>query len=208
MIRVWDPLLRLFHWSLVASIAIAWLTTDAGTTWHAWIGYAALGLIGFRIIWGLIGPRYARFTQFIRSPGEVLSYSRDMLQKREKRYIGHNPLGAVMVVVLLLTTAATGATGWLMTEPERLASLPDMPAFVTSAFADEDDGGKYEYGESDNEGASEVLEETHEVLANLLLLLIFLHIGGVIYASYRHKEMLPLAMTTGKKPAPGPDDIA
>ncbi len=207
MIKVWDPLLRLFHWSLVASIAIAWLTGEDGEALHEWAGYAALGLIAFRLVWGVIGPRYARFTQFVRCPKEVISYTKDMLNKREKRYIGHNPLGAAMVVALLATTAATGVTGWLMVEPERMAMLPEMPAFVTPAFADSDEDGEHEYGEYGEDG-EEAMEEIHEFFANLLLLLIFLHVAGVIYASRRHKENLARAMITGQKLAAAPDDIS
>ena len=207
MIKVWDPLLRLFHWSLVASIAIAWLTGEDGEALHEWAGYAALGLIAFRLVWGVIGPRYARFTQFIRGPKEVITYTKDMLNKREKRYIGHNPLGAAMVVALLATTAATGVTGWLMVEPERMAMLPEMPAFVTPAFADSDEDEEHEYGEY-GEGGEEAMEEIHEFFANLLLLLIFLHVAGVIYASRRHKENLARAMVTGQKLAAAPDDIS
>ena len=207
MIKVWDPLLRLFHWSLVASIAIAWLTGEDGEALHEWAGYAALGLIAFRLVWGVIGPRYARFTQFIRGPKEVITYTKDMLNKREKRYIGHNPLGAAMVVALLATTAATGFTGWLMAEPERMAMLPEMPAFVTPAFADSDEDEEHEYG-GYGEGGEEAMEEIHEFFANLLLVLIFLHVAGVIYASRRHKENLARAMITGKKLAAAPDDIS
>ncbi|AXX96927.1 cytochrome b/b6 domain-containing protein [Profundibacter amoris] len=207
MIKVWDPLQRLFHWGLVASIAIAWLTSEDGEALHEWAGYAALGLIAFRLVWGFIGPRYARFSQFIRGPKAVIDYTRDMLNKREKRYIGHNPLGAVMVVALLATTGATGFTGWLMVEPERMAMLPEMPAFVTPAFADSDGDEEREYG-GYGEGDEEAMEEIHEFFANLLLLLIFLHVAGVIYASRRHKENLARAMITGKKLAAAPDDIA
>lgn len=195
MIKVWDPLQRLFHWGLVASIAIAWLTGEDGEVLHEWAGYAALGLLAFRLVWGFIGPRYARFSQFIRGPQAVIDYTRDMLNKREKRYIGHNPLGAVMVVALLATTGATGFTGWLMVQPERMAMLPEMPAFVTPAYADSDEDEERESGE----GGEEAMEEIHEFFANLLLLLIFLHVAGVIYASRRHKENLARAMITGKK---------
>lgn len=201
MIKVWGPLQRLLHWSLVVAVAIAWLTTEGNEAWHEWVGYIALGLIGFRLIWGFIGPRYARFAQFIRGPQKVFAYTKDMLNKREKRYIGHNPLGALMVIALLGTTAATGFTGWLLAEPARMAMLPQMPTLVAPAFADSDGG---EYGE----GNEEALEEVHEILANLLLLLIFLHVAGVIYASRRHNENLTLAMITGKKPAPASDDIS
>lgn len=201
MIKVWDPLQRLFHWGLVASIAIAWLTSEESEIWHEWVGYVGLGLIGFRLVWGFIGPRYARFSQFMRGPETVIEYTKDVLNQREKRYIGHNPLGAVMVIALLATTAATGVTGWVMAEPDRMAMLPDMPSIAAPAFADSDEG--YERGEY----GEEALEEIHEAFANLLLLLIFLHVAGVIFASRRHKENLALAMVTGKKPAPEGTDI-
>lgn len=202
MIRVWDPLLRLFHWILVTSIAIAWITAEESETWHEWIGYVALSLIGFRLLWGVIGPRYARFTQFICGPKKVLTYAWDMLQHREKRFIGHNPLGAVMVVALLTTTAATGVTGWFMAEPERKAMLPEAPALVALAYADSNDHEREGRG-----GKEETLEEVHEALANLLLLLIVVHVGGVVYTSIRHREKLVLAMITGNKNAPESDDV-
>ncbi len=202
MIRVWDPLIRVFHWGLVAAIAAAWLTAEEIEAWHEWVGYIVLGLIGFRLIWGLIGSRYARFSQFVPSLKEAISYSKDVLRRREKRYIGHNPLGALMVVALLSMTAATGVSGWLLAEPERRAMLPEMPMIVAPAYADPDGGKEHQRGEHDDE----VLEDVHEVLANLLLLLIVLHVAGVIYASTRHKEKLALAMITGKNAAPGPDD--
>lgn len=202
MIRVWDPLIRVFHWGLVATIAAAWLTAEEIEAWHEWVGYIALGLIGFRLIWGLIGTRYARFSQFVPSVSEAISYSKDMLRRREKRHIGHNPLGALMVVALLSTTAATGVSGWLLAEPERRAMLSELPIIVAPAYADSDRDKDHGRGDHDDDA----LEEVHEVLANLLLLLIVLHVVGVIYASTRHKEKLALAMITGNKSDPGPDD--
>lgn len=199
MIKVWDPLLRLFHWSLAASIAIAFVTSENGDALHEWVGYGALGLIGFRLIWGLIGPRYARFAQFVAGPQRVLTYTRDMIKLREKRYIGHNPLGAMMVVAILATTAATGVTGWLMTAPGGVAMLPGAPALVAPAFADAARGGGYWTSPT---GA---VKDIHEAFANLLLVLIFLHVAGVIYASRRHREKLVLAMLTGQKPAAAPE---
>ncbi|SEW27352.1 Cytochrome b [Aliiroseovarius sediminilitoris] len=199
MIRVWDPLVRLFHWSLVLAFAIAWLTGDESEGWHIWAGYAAASLIGLRLVWGLIGSRYARFSQFVRGPGTVTRYLRDMLRGREARYVGHNPAGAVMVLALLVTLSATAFTGWLMVEPERMAYLPDLSQVVTPAFADDDTG---------RGGGGEALEEVHEVLANLTLVLALLHIAGVILASRRHHENLLRAMITGRKRAPAPNDIA
>lgn len=204
-IRVWDPLLRVFHWGLVVAFAGAWLTSEESQQLHEIAGYAVIGLLAFRLIWGLAGSRYARFAQFVRGPSATLSYAGDMLRGRERRYVGHNPAGAVMVVVLLLTLAGTAYTGWLMENPGRRAALPALPQLVTQAFADEEGEEEAGYGGSIS-GAP--VEEIHETLANLLLLLVALHVGGVIYASVRHRENLARAMVTGLKRAPEAGDVS
>ena len=112
---VWDPLVRLLHWSLVVSFAVAWLTAEAWDDLHEWADYAAAALIGFRLIWGLVGPRFARFAQFLRSPASTLGYLSATLRGGEPRYLGHNPAGGAMIVVLLLTLLGTSATGWMYT---------------------------------------------------------------------------------------------
>lgn len=114
-IPVWDPLVRIFHWSLVTSFAIAWLTGDEWMSVHEWAGYAAGALVAFRIVYGLLGPRYARFSQFIRGPATTIGYLEAVIFNREQRYIGHNPLGGLMVLALLGAIGITAFTGWLMT---------------------------------------------------------------------------------------------
>tara|TARA_E500000318_G_scaffold48323_1_gene45480 strand:- start:297 stop:830 length:534 start_codon:yes stop_codon:yes gene_type:complete len=114
-VKVWDPFVRLFHWGLAASFAIAWITADEWDSLHHWAGYAAAALIGLRLVWGLIGTRYARFTQFIKRPSETKQYFRDILQGRERRYVGHNPAGAAMIVALLLAMSGCALTGWMYT---------------------------------------------------------------------------------------------
>ncbi|PHQ98205.1 MAG: cytochrome B [Marinosulfonomonas sp.] len=118
MVRVWDPLVRIFHWALVLSFAIAWISAESLDDLHIWAGYAAAALIGFRLIWGLIGPRYARFTQFIKGPGTVLGYLKSMLRGSEPRYVGHNPVGGAMILALLTSLGGTSWTGWLLTLPK------------------------------------------------------------------------------------------
>jgi cytochrome b len=114
-IRVWDPLVRLFHWGLAVSFAIAWLTAEAWEDLHYWAGYAAAALIAFRLAWGLLGPRYARFRQFIRSPGVSTRYLTAILRGREPRYVGHNPAGGLMILALLGVLSVTAFTGWMYT---------------------------------------------------------------------------------------------
>lgn len=165
--RVWDPVVRVFHWSLVLSFAIAWLTTHSFETLHHWSGYAASALVVMRLLWGGVGTPYARFSQFVHHPVTVLRYLQDMLKGRERRYLGHNPAGGAMIVALLAAMAATAFTGWMMT---------------TDTYF----GVKW-------------VGELHETMAHGLLLLVLVHIGGVIFASLRHRENLVAAMITGHK---------
>lgn len=173
--KVWDPLVRLFHWGLVLSFATAWLSADYSKTLHHWSGYVAAILIAIRLVWGLWGTRYARFVQFVRSPRVILSYLRDIVTGREQRYLGHNPAGGAMIVMLLVAVAAQVTLGWLST---------------TDAF----------FG-------VEWIEWAHGVVAKGILLLIALHVLGVVAASWRHRENLPLAMVTGRKRLPEGDDV-
>lgn len=113
--RVWDPLVRIFHWSLVASFGLAWLTSDRSGDIHHWFGYAAATLVVVRLVWGIVGPRYARFLDFVRSPRVIFGYLRDIRSGTEVRYLGHNPAGGAMVVVLLAGVLATAFTGWMET---------------------------------------------------------------------------------------------
>ena len=114
-VRVWDPMTRLFHWSLVLSFGVAWLTSHRADSIHHWAGYAAMLLVTVRLVWGVFGPRYARFSHFVRRPGEVISYLADIGRGSESRHIGHNPAGGAMVVMLLAGILATAITGWMET---------------------------------------------------------------------------------------------
>ena len=114
MAGVWDPFVRLFHWSLVLSFAVAWFSSHSSEAIHHWAGYAAAALILMRLFWGMVGTRYARFTQFVRSPTTVVRYLADMVTGREARYVGHNPAGGAMVVALLIAMITTALSGWMM----------------------------------------------------------------------------------------------
>jgi cytochrome b len=96
-------------------VLAAWLTRHSPGSWHEWIGYAALALVAIRILWGFIGPAYARFAQFVRSPANTLRYARAALIGREPHHLGHNPLGAWMILALLLAVTLVALSGWLYT---------------------------------------------------------------------------------------------
>jgi cytochrome b len=111
-IYVWDPLVRLFHWSLVFSFIVAYVTGEDGEDpAHVYSSYIIMGLIVFRIIWGLIGSKHARFGDFVTSPVTALSHGKDMLAGKAKHYLGHNPLGGWMILALLLSLGITTVTG-------------------------------------------------------------------------------------------------
>nr|WP_319799917.1 cytochrome b/b6 domain-containing protein [Mesorhizobium sp. PAMC28654] len=115
MVRVWDRVVRSFHWALVISFVTAWLTSHSSEDIHHWAGYASAALVAMRLLWGILGTPYARFSQFVRDPGTVLRYLSALLSGREARYIGHNPAGGAMVIVLIAAMGSTALTGWLMT---------------------------------------------------------------------------------------------
>jgi len=114
-VAVWDPLVRVFHWSLVAAFVTAWATGEEIMSVHKLAGYVIIGLLAFRVLWGLVGPRHARFADFLHSPVTVVAFLKDSLALRARRYIGHNPAGGAMVIALLLTLAIITASGFMMT---------------------------------------------------------------------------------------------
>ena len=180
-IKVWDLLIRIFHWSLVSMFLLAYVTEDHFLQVHSYAGYTILGLVIFRIIWGVIGTRYARFWQFVKSPSEVIAYLKDVIHFRAKRYIGHNPAGGAMIIALLISILLTSITGILLIGMQEgsgplAAQVADWPRWISKA-----------------------LEEVHEFLANFSVFLVVLHVAGVIIASFQHNENLILSMWNGRK---------
>jgi len=202
-IRVWDPLVRIFHWSLVLAFTIAYLSGEEESSLHIYAGYTVLGLITFRMLWGFIGTRYARFSNFVYSPGTVIQYLKSLLTKNPKHYIGHNPAGGWMVITLLLCLFVATISGLkVYAIEEGLGPLAGDTSLtiISSTYADSDEGHDSEYEKNEHgEDEEEFWEEIHEVSSNLMLLLIFLHIAGVIVSSRLHDESLVKAMFTGKK---------
>lgn len=113
-ILVWDAPVRVFHWLMVFSFAGAYLTSDS-ESWrlvHVTLGYTMAGLVAFRLLWGLVGTRHARFTAFVRGPRAVMAYLGSLLRGRPQHHTGHNPAGALAIVALLALTAGVTAAGW------------------------------------------------------------------------------------------------
>lgn len=178
---VWDIYVRLFHWVLAAGVLFAWWSGEQGgnwMTWHMYAGYTVLGLVLFRLLWGVAGSHYARFSEFIYSPTSTLRYTRQLLQHREPHYLGHNPLGGWMVVALLLLAAVQAGTG-LFANDEIFTEGP-LAQLISYDLSVE-------------------ITRWHKWLFNILLLAIVLHILGVIYHQVFKRENLVQAMLHGYK---------
>jgi len=115
MIKVWDPVVRVLHWSLVALFVVAWQSPLRSDLVHEWSGYACLMIVTARVLWGMWGGPHARFSAFLRSPSATARYVRALAGGRAPRYAGHNPLGGWMIVALLATMAVVCVTGWMFT---------------------------------------------------------------------------------------------
>ena len=114
-VKVWDWPVRVFHWTLAASVIGAYVTGESEDfeRLHHTLGWVAAGLIAFRVVWGLVGTRYARFSEFIRGPAQVWAYIKSLRSGQPQHFVGHNPVGAVAVILLMGLTALSIYTGWL-----------------------------------------------------------------------------------------------
>jgi cytochrome b len=177
-VYVWDPFVRIFHWTLVVCFTIAYFTEDDLLKVHVWAGYVVGALVVARLIWGFVGPEHARFSDFVYSPRTSLRYVRDLLTFKAERHLGHSPGGGAMIVVLLVFLALTVITGLIVYGGDKQAG--PLAGMFTKDF-----------GES--------FEEVHELIANITLALILAHIAAVVLASFVFRENLPRAMITGYK---------
>jgi cytochrome b len=186
-IRVWDPLVRTSHWLLATAVIIAWFV-DEPLWLHTSLGYIAIALVLVRIVWGFIGPDYARFASFVRGPRVTFGYFADLIRFSSKRYLGHSPAGAVMIIALLVMVAVTAVTGMASLAATRgEGPLAEVITKVERANTGED----HEL----------FIEEVHETAANVTMVLVLLHFAGVALASFVHRENLVAAMITGRKRA-------
>lgn len=183
-ILVWDLPVRIFHWVLVASFLIAYISEDDWLTVHVWAGYTVGGLVLFRLVWGFIGGRHARFADFLCRPSAAWRYLKDVLALNARRYLGHNPAGAWMIVMLLAALLMTVLSGLAVYAADQGAG--PLAGMV---------------GRRDEEW----WEEVHEWCANGTLLLIALHVLGVLLESFVQRENLVGSMWHGYKRNPEED---
>ncbi len=177
-IRVWDILVRVFHWALVLFFCIAYVTEGDWIDVHSYAGYTIFFLIIFRIMWGIIGSTHARFNNFVVRPSKAIRYLKEEVSGDAKHYLGHNPAGGLMIIALIISLLSTVLTGVLI-----IATEGEGPLATTAVSAW---SGAY-------------LEEVHEFFTTITLLLVLLHIGGVIVSSLLQEENLVKAMFTGNK---------
>jgi cytochrome b len=179
-VKAWDPLVRVFHWSLVFFFLLAFATEDDWMNLHVWAGYTVAMLVGFRLLWGIIGTRTARFPTFVKSPRAAMRHLGGMMSGKAPHYLGHNPAAAMMVVALLASIILVAFSGMVLIAAEGQGPL----------------AGTFFAGIS-----GEAMEEVHEFFANFTLLLVFAHVGGVVVSSLLEGENLVKAMITGRKKA-------
>lgn len=198
-VKVWDPLVRLFHWSLVTFFFIAYLSEHDWFAMHIWAGFTVTGLVAFRVLWGMVGTEHARFSDFVFSPKTIFNDLKAFIAWRPVRYLGHSPAGGAMVLAILLSLTAVILTGMqLYAVAEHAGPFVAIQAQLSSVLG-ESAGSKYYWA------------DLHGLFVNFTLLLVFVHVICVVACSVALRENLPYAMITGKKPhtvkgAAGQDD--
>jgi cytochrome b len=205
-ISVWDPLVRLGHWTLVLGFAVTYLSgeEEAGgpDALHVWSGYLIGGIVILRVLWGFIGPQHARFSDFVYSPIQVALYLFTLLKGQARRYLGHSPAGGAMVIALLVCLVGTVATGLMTYGEEGKGPLARVvPTFVISSHASGEGNGTSASSQIEPKREEGGLAELHGVLANVTLALVALHILGVGISSIAHRENLVASMIHGRKRA-------
>lgn len=203
MVRVWDIFVRVSHWALAAGFFVAYFTEDNLLLLHVWAGYLVGVLVVLRLLWGVVGPKHARFTDFVCEPRRAAGYLLDLFRFRAPRYLGHSPAGGAMAIVLwigLLVVVWSGLEFYAIEEgagplaAASGASNAAAPGAARLVLVSEEP--------SEGEGGRKGLwEAVHEAGAEILFVLVLLHIAGVVLASLVHRENLLRSMVNGMKRA-------
>ena len=183
---IWDIPTRLFHWLLVAGLVMQYITAewlDDAMQWHFYIGYSVLGLVIFRLAWGIVGPRYARFSAFVTGPVRVWEYATTILNPQATAHAGHNPLGGWVVILMLAAVTTQAVSGLFLTDDVFL----DGP-----------------WRAAVDESVRDVMNTLHHTVFDGLVWLIGLHIIAIVFYTYVKKQSLIPAMIHGRKKTEAP----
>ncbi len=187
---VWDIPTRLFHWLLVILLVAQWGTAELGNDFmelHFYLGYTTLGLIVFRILWGFLGTKYAKFNDFLKGPAALWRYIKTLNQPKAPRTIGHNPVGGVFVVTVLLLVLAQAISG---------------------LFADDDMFYSGPYASSVSSDIQNVMQWIHHNTFNILMGLSLIHVLAILWYKWKLKHNLTFSMIHGKKPVTANEAIS
>lgn len=194
--RRWDPIVRITHWSVALAVLANAIITEEGSGPHIWVGYALAAILGLRLLWGLVGPAEARYSAFSPSPRKAIAHLREIRAGKVTHHASHNPLGALMVYAIwgcLLTIIATGIA--MAGLPPGNRGIEEAGHRGTALFTqNHQEEGEEEGEEKGEEGEEGPLGEIHEAAANLLYLLILLHLAGVIFETWRSGRQVLVAM--------------
>ena len=192
--RVWDLPVRMFHWLLVLNIAASWYTAENGEEYlsigdrafayieiHFFLGYLALALVAFRIIWGFVGPKHARFSNFLSGPKKFLAYAGTVLRRDAKPSVGHNPLGGWMVALMLAMIGSQAFTGLFMIDNSDI-----YPALYHGSVSSE---------------LGSFFGRFHHLNFDVLLWVMSLHVLAILFYAIYKRQNLVRPMITGSKPA-------
>lgn len=180
---IWDLPLRVFHWLFALSIFASWLTAELGFEWmqfHFYLGYWTLGLLLFRIIWGFVGPKHARFSNFLKGPSTLLAYIKSLTGAAPVQTAGHNPAGGLMVIVMMVLVGVQAGTGLFASDD--IVWMGPYSGTVSGAMVDD-------------------LTSVHHLNFNLILAAIALHLLAIVFYWLVKRQNLVVPMLTGRKPA-------
>ncbi len=181
--KIWDPVTRLWHWVLAVAVTLAWILgefMDFDTIeWHFYLGYLVLGLLAFRYVWGFIGPRPVRFAGLISRPSAIWHYLRQISKREPSGTPGHNPLGSLSAISILLALTGQAGSGLFIESDDFFESGP-LAGFVS-------------------ERNSNLLTWWHHFLSDVVLALVVLHLAAILFYWYWKKENLVKPMITGWK---------
>lgn len=196
-VKLWDPVVRLTHWSIAVIVLLNAVLTEGGSSLHVWAGWIGLGLLALRFLWGFLSPGEARFSAFPPAPRAAFGHLVSLLTGQAREHSSHNPAGAMMAYALWATLIVLSATGLYMTGGKTPMQMDDVRATVATgdwSVLVEDS----EEGETGSE-FGEVVEEMHGVAGNLILVLVLLHLAGVVVESRALRRNLVQPMLFGRR---------